>query len=145
MPDGDGFVLKINRIPFEPHHLAAAQSVECRQHDRQLQRGSPRCLKEPVHLVAVIKRGGKPILPGPLHLVSRISVDQIRLDGVLERPVDDRVVVDDSIGGYTLELIGVEHLDVYRLQSAQRDAPLLKVRCDRLLDHARISGSRIWL
>ena len=58
VPDGDGFVLKVDRVPFEPHHLAAAQSVECRQHDRQFQRGSPRCLKEPVHLVAVIKRGG---------------------------------------------------------------------------------------
>ena len=143
MPDGDGFVLKINRIPFEPHHLAAAQSVECRQHDRQLQRGSPRCLKEPVHLVAVVKRGGKPVLPGPLHLVCRIDVNEVCLNSVFERPVDDRVVVDDGIGGYAFELTGVEHLNVHRLQSAQRDAPLLKVRCNRILNHARISGSRV--
>ena len=30
---------------LSPHHLAAAQAVECRQHDRQFQRGSPRDLE----------------------------------------------------------------------------------------------------
>ena len=65
-----------------------------------------------VDLMAVIEAAHEFVLLGSFDLVSRVGWDHVHLDGILERPVDDGMVVDHSVGGYTLQLQGVEVLNV---------------------------------
>ena len=95
VPDDDGVVLKINRIPFETDGLAAAQTVECAEQNRQLQLGSLGDLKEFVHFVRIKEAADEMILLGAFNLVRRIRRDQIQLDCVLQSLVNVRVVMDD--------------------------------------------------
>ena len=82
--DDDGVVFKVNGIPFETDDLAASQTVESTEQNRQLQFGSLGNLKELVHFVRIKEAADEMILLGTLNLVRRIRRDQIQLDCVTD-------------------------------------------------------------
>ena len=97
-------------------------------------------LKQRVDLCAVVEAADEPLLLRALDLVGGIVGDHVHLDCVLERPVDDRVIVDDRVRIDALKLLGVEALNVRGRQPLQRDFPLLKVRRNGAFNQRCIRG-----
>ena len=140
MPDRNGIGIEVDGVPLEAEHLAAAQTVEGSQFDGQLQRMALDGLKQRVDLCAVVEAADKPLLLRALDLVGGIVGDHVHLDCVLERPVNDCVIVDDRVRVDALKLLGIEALNVRGRQPLQRNPPLRKVGRNDALDHRHIRG-----
>ena len=130
MPDGEGVLLKVDGVPAQAHHLAAAQAVEGRQLHGHLDECATHGGKQRCKLAFGVEARLIAALARPVHLVRRIHRDQVGLDGVPERPVDERVVMDHGVGLHALPLLDVERLDVNSGQPLERDALLAEPRVD---------------
>ena len=130
MPDGEGILLEVDGVPAQAHHLAAAQTVEGRQLHRHLDERAAHGGKQRCKLAFGVEARLVAALARPVHLVRRIHRDQVGLDGVPERPVDERVVMDHGVGLHALPLLDVERLDVNSGQPLERDALLAEPRVD---------------
>ena len=81
------------------------------------------------------------VLPGPPHPVERVGVDHLVLEGLLEGPPQQGVVVDDRVGHHPVrkELL-VEALDVLGLQVFHGElGPGFKVPADLPLHHGAVA------
>lgn len=99
-------------------------ALECLLKDRKLQRVAFQMEEQLVDFMAVIEAAHKLVLLGAFDPDSRVGRDHVHLDGILERPVDDGMVVEHGVGGYTLQLQGVEVLNVPGRQILQQNALL---------------------
>lgn len=131
--DGKSVLVKVEGVPLQADDLAAAQAVEGSEQDRKLQSCTGSSRKELVQLVVAVKAALKLLFLGALHLVGGIGCDHVHFGGVFQRLVDIRVIVDDRCGGYALELVLIEVLNVFRAQRLQRDLFLRKYGAMMLL------------
>ena len=99
-------------------------ALECLLKDRKLQRVAFQMEEQLVDFMVVIEAAHKLVLLGAFDPDSRVGRDHVHLDGILERPVDDGMVVEHGVGGYTLQLQGVEVLNVPGRQILQQNALL---------------------
>lgn len=98
----DRAILKVDGVPLEAQHLAPAKPVERGQLHRRFDDQPLHTVKQPVDLVLVVKAGQEAVLLGPVDLVRRIRQEQVSLNRVLERPVDDGVIVNHGVGADAL-------------------------------------------
>ena len=80
--------LKVDRIPLQPQHLAAAQAVEGCQQNRDLQLGALCDLRQSMDLFGTVIAALERILLRTLDLICRIGGDQVDLDRILQCLVD---------------------------------------------------------
>lgn len=73
-------------------------------------------------------------------LVRRIRREQVGLDRVLERPVDDGVIVNHGVGADALKLRRVEVLNVLGGQLLQRHASLLEPGAYGIAKHPEVGA-----
>ena len=140
MLNRDRPAVKVDGVPLEAKNLAAAQAVESRQLHRRLDQQPAHAVEQAVHLVPVVEARLEAVLPGPVHFVRGVHVDQVGLDRVLERSVDDGVVMDHGIRLHPLHLRGVEVLNVPGRQSFQRHALLPEPRQKRVPQHSLVGA-----
>ena len=140
MTDREGVGIQVDGVPLKAEDLAAAQSVEGRQLDGKFQRVALQNLKQCVDLRAVVEVADEGRLLWALDSVGWIEGNQVHLDSILERPVDDGVVVNDRVRVDPFELLGIKVLDIRRRQLFQRDAERLEVWDDDALSHRHIRG-----
>ena len=112
VPDGEGVLFKVDGIPAQAHHLAAAQAIEGGQLHGHLDERAAHGGKQRRKLAFGVEARLIDDLARPVHLVRRIRRDQIGLDRVAERSINERVIVDDRVGFHALPLLNVERLDV---------------------------------
>ena len=130
MSNRERVISEVNRIPLQAEDFASPQSVKRTEHDNQFQLRALRSGKQLVHLVAVVEAADEAILLGTVDFIRWIGCNQIGLDGILERLVDDGMVVDDRVCVDALKLLRVKILDVLCFQGAERSWVFLEVRDD---------------
>ena len=122
----DRAVFKVDGVPLEAQHLAPAKPIERGQLHRRFDDQPLHAVKQPIDFVLIIEAGQEAVLLGTVDLVRWVRWEQVGLDRVLERPVDDDMIVNDGVGADTLELRRVEVLNVLGGQLLQRYASLLE-------------------
>jgi len=132
--------LKVNRIPFQTQHLAAAQAVEGCQQNRDLQLGALCDLRQSMDLFGAVIAALELILLWTLDLICRIGGDQVDLYRILQRLVDVCMVMDHGICLDPFKLFGVEILQVGGFQVYQLDAALAEIGNDHTLHRSLIAG-----
>ena len=131
---------KVDGIPFQTQHLAAAQTVEGCQQNRDLQLGALCDLRQSMNLIGTVIAAFELVLLRTLDLICRIGGDQVDLDRILQRLVDVCVIMDHGICLDPFKLLGVEVLQVGGFQVYQLDAALAEIRNDDALHHSLIAG-----
>ena len=126
--DGEGALLKVDGIPAQAHDLAAPQSIEGGQLHRHLDVRARHSRKQRVQLALGVEARLIGALAGAVHLVGGIHRDEVGLDRVAQRPVQNGVVVNDRVGLHPLALLHVKRLDVSGRQALERDALLAEPR-----------------
>ena len=130
---------KVDGIPFQTQHLAAAQAVEGCQQNRDLQLGALCDLRQSMDLFGAVIAALELILLRTLDLICRIGGNQVDLDRILQRLVDVCVIMDHGICLDPFKLFGVEILQVGGFQVYQLDAALAEIGSDDALYHSLIA------
>ena len=134
--DGHGLPLKVDRRPFQPQNLTAAQTVVGRDEDAQVERVILRHFKQLLDLVLGVEVGPEAVLLGPVYFQHRVDFQIVLAHSILERLAEDGVIVDDRVGGATIQqdllLKLVQHL---RCDLAELQTQWLEVLCDAALNH----------
>ena len=122
VPDGEGTLRKVDGIPAQAHDLAAPQSIEGGQFHRHLNVRAGHRHKQRVQLALRVEARLIGVLAGAVYLVGGIHRDEVGLDRVAQRPVQNSVIVNDRVGLHPLALLHVKRLDVSGRQALERDA-----------------------
>ena len=143
MADGDGFVFKVNRVPFQTDYLTPSQTVECGDNDGKFHRVTLHNLKKLLQLLFIVEAGLKLFFSGTLNAVGRIAVNQPRFVRILQCFADVRMTVDDRVCRHTIVLhfISIVILNMLRFHIAQLQAGMhsVKIGNDPALDRHGIS------
>src|SRR5699024_10248499 len=117
----------VDGIPFEADNLAAAQAVEGTQQNRDFQIGAARRLKERVYLICIVEAGHIAFFLWALYSICRVGCDQIQLYRVFQRFMDDGMIMDHRTAAYSLALLQIKLLDVFRSPFLQGRATFVKI------------------
>ena len=131
---------KVDGIPFQTQHLAAAQAVEGCQQNRDLQFGALCDLRQSMNLIGTVIAAFELVLLRTLDLICRIGGNQVDLYRILQRLVDVCMVMDHRICLDPFKLLVVEILQVGGFQVYQFDAALSEIGNDHTLHHSLIAG-----
>ena len=131
---------KVDGIPSQTQHLAAAQTIERCQQNRDLQLGALCDLRQSVNLIGTVIATFELVLLRTLDLICRIGGDQVDLHRILQRLVDVCMVMDHRICLDPFKLLVVEILQVGGFQVYQFDAALSEIGNDHTLHHSLIAG-----
>ena len=118
---------KVDRRPLQPKHLAAAQTVEGCQQNRDLQLGALCDLRQSMNLIGTVIAAFELVLLRTLDLICRIGGDQVDLYRILQRLVDVCMIMDHRICLDPFKLFVVEILQVSGFQVYQLDAALSEI------------------
>ena len=138
--NGEGALRKVDGVPLQPEYLAAAQAVEGGQLHRGLDEQPVHGSEQPVDFGPVVEARLKAVLAGPVHFVRGIDRDEVGPHGILERTVQQRVVVNDRVGLHPLHLRGVEVLNLPGGEALERHALLLEPGQNRGAKHPFIGA-----
>ena len=125
--DFERVLLKVHRIPFQPHNLAAAQAVKRSQHNRHFDFVAAHRIKQGVHFFPAAKVPGKLVFLWAVYLVSGVHVNQVSFHCVFQSAMNNRMIVNYRVRFHTLQLFLIKTLDMNRFQVAQRNAETSKV------------------
>ena len=94
MANGDSFLLKIHRIPAQSTHLAAAQAISCGQLDQGFQYVPLKEIQKLSKLFSGLDHPfGFMLFLRQYHPVGRVTVDNVKLQRILQALVDVGVVL----------------------------------------------------
>lgn len=110
MLNRDRPILKVDGIPLEAQHLAPAKPIERGQLHRRFDDQSLHTVEQTIDFILVVEAGQEAVLLGPVDFVRRIRQKQVSLDRVLERSVDDGVIVNHGVGADAPQLRRVKVL-----------------------------------
>lgn len=138
--NGDGFLIKVDSVPTESQHLAAAQAVISGDLDAEFQRITCDGVEQVKHLVLAVERTMEDVLFGPFNLIGGILCEDVLFHRALERLADDCVVMDHRIGGVAVIEDGlVKIFNVLGRETAQLDAGGREIRDHPGLHHDGIA------
>ena len=87
-----------------------------------------RRLKERVYLICIVEAGHIAFFLWALYSICRVGRDQIQLHCVLQRFMDDGMIMDHRTAADSLALLQIKLLDVFRSQFLQFRTMLAKIR-----------------
>ena len=138
VPYRDRSAFEVYGVPPEPDDLLATEAVERGHLDQQSELVCFRLFKKLGEFLVVIIRRDILCLFRALHLVHRAEVQEIEHDRMLKRAVDHDVLLDDHRLRPPFHFFNVEHLNIDRLDAAERLFLFPEIRTDIVLDEIGI-------
>ena len=138
--DGHGLPLEVDGRPFQPQHLAAAQTVIGRDEDAQVQGVILRDFQQLLDFILGVEVGPEAVLLRAVNFQHRVDFQIVLAHSILEHLAEDGVIVDDRVGGTAIQ----QNLLLKLVQYLRRDftelqAQRLEVLRDAALNHLIIA------